>query len=88
MIGGLTLRGGASLHVRAALTVWWHSWSQINMNVNTECHLSIESYKKIRQLNKDAHIKYQHITFITSMSSDMAQVTCLKTNMIWNNKKS
>ena len=22
-----------------------------------------------------------------SMSSDMAQVTCLKTNMIWNNKK-
>ena len=23
----------------------------------------------------------------TSMSSDMAQVTCLKTNMIWNNKK-
>ena len=21
------------------------------------------------------------------MSSDMAQVTCLKTNMIWNNKK-
>ena len=24
----------------------------------------------------------------TSMSSDMAQVTCLKTNMIWNNKKS
>ena len=23
----------------------------------------------------------------TSMSSDMAQVTCLKTNVIWNNKK-
>ena len=35
---------------------------------------------KIRQKYKNSPIVK------TSMSSDMAQVTCLKTNIIWNNK--